>query len=43
MADVSVKMGVSGIAQFKQGMTDAAASVKTLDAALKTNEKHRAI
>ena len=39
MADVSVKMGVSGIAQFKQGMTDAAASVKTLDAALKTNEK----
>ena len=39
MADVSVKMGVSGIAQFRQGMTDAAASVKTLDAALKTNEK----
>ena len=39
MADVSVKMGVSGIQQFKQGMSDAAASVKTLDAALKTNEK----
>ena len=39
MADVSVKMGVSGIQQFKQGMADAAASVKTLDAALQTNEK----
>ena len=39
MADVSVKMGVSGISQFKQGMTDAQASVKTLDAALKANEK----
>lgn len=39
MADVSVKMGVSGVAQFKQGITEAAASVKTLDAALKTNEK----
>ena len=39
MADVSVKMGVSGIAQFKQGMTDAQASVKTLDAALQANEK----
>ena len=32
-------MGVSGVAQFKQGITDAAASVKALDAALKTNEK----
>lgn len=39
MADVSVKMGVSGVSQFKQGITDAAASVKTLDAALKFNEK----
>ena len=39
MADVSVKMGVSGIAQFKQGMNEAQASVKTLDAALKANEK----
>ena len=39
MADVSVKMGVSGISQFKQGMADAQASVKTLDAALKANEK----
>lgn len=39
MADVSVKMGVSGITQFKQGMNDAAASVKTFDAALAANEK----
>lgn len=39
MADVSVNMGVSGIAQFKQGMSDAAASVKALDAAMKNNEK----
>ena len=39
MADVSVKMGVSGISQFKQGMNEAQASVKTLDAALKANEK----
>lgn len=39
MADVSVKMGVSGIAQFKQGMKDAEASVKTLDAAMKANEQ----
>lgn len=39
MADVSVKMGVSGISQFKQGMTQAQASVKSLDAALKLNEK----
>ena len=39
MADVSVNMGVSGIQQFKQGMSDAAASVKALDAAMKNNEK----
>ena len=39
MADVTVKMGVSGISQFKQGMNDASASVKTFDAALKANEK----
>ena len=39
MADVNVKMGVSGISQFKQGMNDASASVKTFDAALKSNEK----
>ena len=35
---VNVKMGVD-IAGFKQGMADAQASVKTLDAALKANEK----
>lgn len=39
MTDVSVNMGVSGIAQFKQGMSDAQASVKTFDAELKANEK----
>ena len=39
MADVNVKMGVTGISQLKQGMSDAQASVKTLDAALKANEK----
>ena len=39
MADVTVKMGVSGVQQFKSGITDAQASVKTFDAALKANEK----
>ena len=39
MADVSVKMGVSGVSQFKQGMAQAQASVKSIDAALKLNEK----
>jgi len=39
MAGVSVNIGVSGIAQFKSAMSDAQASVKTLDAALKNNEK----
>ena len=39
MADVNAKMSVSGISQFKQGMKDAEASVKTLDAAMKANEK----
>lgn len=39
MADINAKMAVSGVAQFKQGMTDAQASVKTFDAALKANEK----
>ena len=39
MADVSVKLGVSGISQFKQGMNDAQAAVKGIDAALKLNEK----
>ena len=39
MADVSAKFGVSGISQFRQGMNDAAAAVKGIDAALKLNEK----
>ena len=39
MADVSVNVGVTGIQQFKSGMSDAQASVKTFDAALKANEK----
>ena len=38
MADVSVRMGVSGIGQFKQAMNDAQNSVRTIDAALKKNE-----
>ena len=32
-------MGVTGIAQYKQAMSQASQSVKTLDAALKLNEK----
>ena len=32
-------MGVSGVSQFKQGMAQAQASVKSIDAALKLNEK----
>ena len=39
MAGVNVKMGVSGVTQFKQSMTQAKNSVKTLDEALKLNEK----
>ena len=39
MADVSVNVGVTGIQQFKSGMSDAQASIKGLDAALKLNEK----
>ena len=39
MPDASVKMGVTGISQFKSGMNQAQQSVKTLDAALKLNEK----
>ena len=39
MADIGVKMGVTGISQFRQGMNQAQQSVKTLDAALKLNEK----
>lgn len=38
MAGIDVKMGVSGIAQFKSAMQQGAQSVKTLDAALKKNE-----
>lgn len=38
MAGVSVKMGVSGVAQFKQGMKESQQAVKTLDQALKLNE-----
>ena len=36
---VNVKMGVSGVAQFKQNMNQAKQSVKTLDAQLKLSEK----
>lgn len=36
---IDVKMGVSGIAQFKTAMGQARDSVKTLDAELKLNEK----
>ena len=35
---VNVKMGVSGVSQFKQNMKQAQASVKTLDEQLKLNE-----
>ena len=38
MAGVNVKMGVD-VSQFKQGISEAASSVKTLDAQLKLNEK----
>ena len=36
---VNVKMGVSGIAQFKQSITQAKTSIKTLDAQLALTEK----
>ena len=36
---VNVKMGVSGIAQFKQSISDAKQSIKTLDAQLSLTEK----
>ena len=38
MAGVNVKMGVSGIAQFKRDMGQAQSAVKTLDQQLKLNE-----
>lgn len=37
-AGVNVKMGVSGVSQFKQGMKEAQSAVKTLDQQLKLNE-----
>ena len=39
MADIGVGVKVSGVSQFKQEMSNAQASIKTLDAALKANEK----
>jgi len=39
MAGVNVKMGVSGVQQFKQAMKESQAAVKTLDAELKLNEQ----
>ena len=39
MADIGVKMGVTGLSQFRQSMNQARESVKTLDAELKLNEK----
>lgn len=43
MADISVKMGVTGLSTFKSGMNQAKESVKTLDAELKLNaERYKA-
>lgn len=39
-AGVNVKMGVSGVQQFKQAMKESQAAVKTLDAELKLNEQN---
>ena len=39
MASLNVNVGVSGIGQFKSGMAQAQASVKTMDAALKKAEQ----
>lgn len=39
MAGVNVKMGVSGVQQFKNAMKESQAAVKTLDAELKLNEQ----
>lgn len=39
MADINTKMNVTGLAQFKQSMQQAAQSVKTYDAQLRLNEK----
>lgn len=38
MAGVNVKMGVSGVSEFKRAMNDAKAAVKTFDDELKLNE-----
>jgi len=38
LADISTKMSVSGLSQYKSAMSQAAQSVKTLDAQLKQNE-----
>jgi len=38
MADISTRMSVSGLSEYKKAMKDAAASVKTLDTELKLNE-----
>lgn len=38
-SNVNVKMGVSGVAQFKSAMKDSQAAVRTLDAELKKNEQ----
>ena len=39
MSGIDVKMGVSGVASFQQAMATAQRNVKSLDAALKLNEK----
>ena len=39
MADVTVKMGVSGVSDFKRGMKDSQEAVKTLTEALKLNDE----
>ncbi len=38
MAGVNVKMGVSGVQQFKQAMSESAAAAKTLDAQMRLTE-----
>lgn len=38
MADISTRMSVGGLSEYKKAMKDAAASVKTLDTELKLNE-----
>lgn len=38
MADISTRMSVSGLSEYRKAMKDAAASVKTLDTELKLNE-----